>query len=450
MAIFLILCLVFYFWMKSIYIEQVKISLLHNIDIAQLQISQLNDTNNIAKSIKAATGLRVTVISNTGKVIAESDKEFENMDNHINRIEIIQAKNESFGFAIRYSNTFQKYLLYVAKRYTTKDDSYYLRMARDVEFIDDKFFYMALKIALLFFGFLGFGFLVSLHISKEVQTQTDNILSFLSNLTKQTRVSNINSNYSVEFVQITKLLSKVSKSLAKKNRLKSKYNTKLKLSNIQKDDIISAISHEFKNPIAVIDGYTQTLLEDKQLNQTIRERFLQKIHLNTIKLADMVDRLRLSIKLEDGNQSLNIENTNINNCVKQAVEELQQIYKKTDIMITSYDVYLDIDKTLINIVINNLIENALKYSSDTVFIRLDNHSLSIADSGIGIKPTDIEKITQKFYKISSSIHDNSLGIGLFLVKNILNLHSFKLSVESKENIGTKFEIIFEDSSQNLL
>jgi signal transduction histidine kinase len=94
------------------------------------------------------------------------------------------------------------------------------------------------------------------------------------NLTKQKRGAVIESKYSLEFNKITKLLTNVSDSLAKKDKQKAKYTAKLKLSNRQKDDIISAISHEFKNPIAVISGYTQTLLVDKDINQKIRDKFL--------------------------------------------------------------------------------------------------------------------------------------------------------------------------------
>ncbi len=440
---FFTLCFVFYFWMKSIYIEQIKISLLHNIDIVQLQITQLDDTNNITRDIKASTGIRVTIISNTGIVIGESDKDFDKMDNHINRIEIVQAKNESYGYAMRYSKTLKKELLYVCRQFSTKQDSYYIRMARDIEFIDEEFFGIALKITILLFAFLLFAFFISLNISKDVQTQTENILSFLRNLTKQNRQANISSDYSIEFIQITKLLSKVSKSLSKTNKRKSKYTTKLKLSNRQKDDIISAISHEFKNPIAVINGYTQTLLEDELINKTIRKKFLQKIQSNAMRLADMVDRLRLSVKLEDGKQSLNIENTNINQCIEQTVEVLRHIYIDADIKIIGTDIYLDIDKMLINIVIGNLLENALKYSQDTVTITLDKYSLSIEDSGIGISQENITKIISKFFRVSTNTHDNSLGIGLFLVKNILELHKFKLLITSEENRGTKFQILFK-------
>jgi len=441
LIIFLTLGIIIYFWVKDIYIEQTKINLLRNIDIISLQITTLQDANTEAKKIKDIIHLRVTIISQNGTVLGESDQDFTTMDNHLNRAEIIQAKDQAYGSTIRYSHILNKKLLYVAKKFNINKQEYYIRMAKDIKLINQYFLYLSFKIGFLFFIFMLSAFWIAVRISKNLQDETKKILEFLSNLTTQTKPIQIESIYSIEFNKITKLLSDVSKSLAKKNKQKLKYTTKLKLSNRQKDDIISAISHEFKNPIAVISGYTQTLLEDKDINKNIREKFLHKIASNSMKLTSMIDRLRLSLKLENGNQVLNFRTCNIKKLTQDIIEDLKETYKQRDIKLTiEDDIAIKVDETMFGIVITNLLENGLKYSQDTVYITIENQSITIEDSGIGMKNSDIPKVTNKFYRVSSDGWNNSLGVGLSLVKNILELHKFHLEINSIENEGSSFKI----------
>jgi len=442
LTIFLTLGIIFYIWIKDIYIQQTKVDLLHNIDIVSLQIKTLNDVDSIAKNIKKTIGLRVTIIAHDGTVLGESDKNVKRIDNHFNRAEIIKSRDQGYGSSIRYSHTVKKELLYVAKKFTLNNSDYYIRMARDIQLVNQQFLYLSFKISFLFLFFMVIAFWISLKISKNVQDETKEILEFLRNLTKQNKPISIESTYSREFNKITKLLTSVSQDLSKRNKQKAKYTARLKLSNRQKDDIISAISHEFKNPIAVITGYVQTLLEDKDINPKIREKFLSKIASNSNKLTNMIDRLRLSIKLEEGKQSSNFENYNITKLTSEICDDLKLTYKNRDIELETNNIKIKVDITMISIAISNLIENALKYSQDTVKIEINNKSLSVIDTGIGIKESEISKITDKFYRVPSNSWNNSLGVGLALVKNILDLHKFKLEIQSIKNEGSTFKIVF--------
>jgi len=433
-----------YFWIKSIFIEQTKIDLLHNIDIFALQIKDFKDIDNKIKDIKKVIDLRVTIIDKNGVVIGESDEDKSLMDNHLNRTEVLESKYNKFGSVVRYSNTLKKDLLYVSKKHVImNNDDYYIRMARDLDQIDEEYFFLTLKVALLFIVFIGIFFVVALKISKKVESETNSILKFLNDLIKQNKSLKIESNYSLEFQNITKLLTKVSDSLSKKDKQKSKYTAKLKLSNRQKDDIISAISHEFKNPIAVISGYSQTLLDDKDLNATIRDKFLEKIFSNSEKLTSMIDRLRLTIKLDEGKQPHTFTKTNITNITKNIIDDLKVTYPSRDINIEADDILMEIDETMMSIAITNIIENALKYSQDSVNIKISKKKLSVTDFGIGVNSNDISKLTEKFYRVSNNGWNNSMGVGLSLVSNILDLHKFSLDIKSIENEGSTFSIIFK-------
>jgi signal transduction histidine kinase len=441
-GIFLVLAFIFYFWIKNLYIEQIKIDLLHNVDIVSLQIKSLNNLDEKVDAIKNRIGLRVTIIDKSGVVIAESDKDKKTMDNHANRNEVILSKYQEYGDTIRYSNTLKKELLYVAKKYTLNNETYYIRMARDLEAINDGFYDMSLKVGLLFFFLLLLSFWIALRSSYQIEAETREILEFLKTLTKQKKGNKIESNYSLEFNKITKLLTQVSETLAKRDKQKAKYTAKLKLSNRQKDDIISAISHEFKNPIAVINGYTQTLLDDKNINENIRNKFLQKIASNSDKLTFMIDRLRLSIKLDEGKQQNTFIKTDLKRLVQNQIDDLNSAYPKREIIFEGESISKEVDETLLGVAVINLIENALKYSQEKVEITLSKERISIKDYGIGINEKDIENITKKFYRVSSNGWNNSLGVGLSLVANIVKLHKFNLNIESVEHEGSVFSIEF--------
>jgi signal transduction histidine kinase len=96
------------------------------------------------------------------------------------------------------------------------------------------------------------------------------------------------------------------------------------------------------------------------------------------------------------------------------------------------------DRTMIEIVISNLIDNALKYSDETVRVILENDALHVKDTGVGIKEEDIEKVTQKFYRSNSHSWDNSMGLGLALVNYILKLHNTTLEIQSSLGVGSDF------------
>jgi signal transduction histidine kinase len=407
-----------------------------------LQIQTFENLDKKVAKIKELIGLRVTIIDKSGVVIAESDKDKTTMDNHANRNEVILSKYQEYGDTIRYSNTLKKELLYVSKKYTLNNDTYYIRMARDLEAINDGFYDMSLKVVLLFFFLLLLSFWIALRSSYQIEAETREILEFLKTLTKQKKGNKIESNYSLEFNKITKLLTQVSETLAKRDKQKAKYTAKLKLSNRQKDDIISAISHEFKNPIAVINGYTQTLLDDKNINENIRNKFLQKIASNSDKLTFMIDRLRLSIKLDEGKQQNTFIKTDLKRLVQNQIDDLNSAYPKREIIFEGESISKEVDETLLGVAVINLIENALKYSQEKVEITLSKERISIKDYGIGINEKDIENITKKFYRVSSNGWNNSLGVGLSLVANIVKLHKFNLNIESVEHEGSVFSIGF--------
>ncbi len=445
--LFIIVGSIVYFWEKDIYIAQVKKSLQENINLVALILKDNSDYDKIAKDVREKLDTRLTIIAKNGKVLAESHKDKTKMDNHKYRDEIQQANKKEFGMSIRHSHTLNKELLYVAKKFPINGKIIYIRMAKEIKRINDKIYSLGFRVAFVLILFFMMTFYLSYKISLNVQRETKNILRFLLDLTKKRKNLYINSNFSKEFQDITRLLSKVSRILAKKEKQKSRYTAKLKKSSDQKDDIISAISHEFKNPIAVINGYSQTLLNDKDINPNIREKFLTKIYSNGEKLSLLIDKLRLSIRLDEKKMTPDLISTNIYNLTQQIIEDIGQNFKNREIVLKGKkDILINIDSTLMEVAIANIIENALKYSEEAVEVEIAENFISIKDSGIGISKTELENITKKFYRVSNNNWNNSLGLGLSIVSNIIKIHNFKLDIQSEETHGSVFIISWPQSN----
>jgi len=443
LALFLIVGAIVYYWVYEFYLNASKEALIQNTELVSFTINQNTDLDALAQKVKKQLHLRLTIIDEEGEILAESDKDKHTIDNHKYRTEIIQAAKENYGYTVRHSHTLNKDMQYIAKKYTLNGKTIYIRLAREVKGIRAEIINLGIKIVgvlLLFFLTILY---MSYKINIQIQHETNRIVDFLKSLTKKQKNTYIQSNFSQEFFQITNLLTKVSQILVKKEKQKNKYTQKLQKLNEQKDDIISAISHEFKNPIAVVNGYSQTLLDDESINTSIRKKFLTKIYTNGKKLSELIDRLRLSMKLDGGHQAINIKNIILYNLIEESVQYLEPNYKNRKVIITGdKNLQIEADSTLFSIVITNLIENAFKYSEDEVHVNIHENSIEIIDTGIGISEKDLQNITNKFFRVQSNRWNNSLGLGLFLVNNIINLHNFKLSIQSKLNKGSNFTIKF--------
>ena len=432
-----------YYWIKDFHLQQTKEALVNDIKIISFNIQDGADLDKLAKNVKAELGLRLTLIGLDGKILAESHKNKNEMENHKYREEVVSANENDYGTKIRHSKTIDKDLLYIAKRYDTFTPPMYIRLSKEIKNINADILVLGEEILGFLLLFFLFVLSVTYKISAKIETEIGKIANFLSSLTKKKKETYIRSELSLEFYNITLLLTKVAQILVKKEKQKSKFTAKLQSSNKQKDDIISAISHEFKNPIAVINGYSQTLMEDAEINPNIRQKFLTKIYKNGVKLSELIDTLRLSSKLDSGQQEMNFKTIKLSELIEDTVENIKLNYPKREVIIEGKgDVTIKGDSSLFSVVITNLVENAFKYSEDEVVLKYDAKSFSVSDSGIGISKKDIDNLTSKFYRVNENTWNNSLGLGLFIVSNILTLHHFKLEIKSQEHEGSTFRVLF--------
>jgi signal transduction histidine kinase len=297
-----------------------------------------------------------------------------------------------------------------------------------------------IAISILALGFSFFIFFIY-RGAKQIQRELVTINRYLKNLEKIDKIDYKTHFYISEFEEINQNLIKVLKSAKKREDIKQRYNAKLKLKNRQRADMIAAIAHEFRNPIASIMGYAQTLQDDLDIPKPLREKFLNKIYNNGNKIETLLSRLIMWNKFESKEANLYKSKFDIYRLANDVKQTLEESYKDRKIELLGRSREVEADRTLIEVVLKNLVENALKYSKETVIIDIQSDVISVIDRGVGLKKREIDKVTKKFYRSGVHSWDNSMGLGLSIVKTILKMHKTKLDIVSKEKEGSIFSFI---------
>ena len=217
-----------------------------------------------------------------------------------------------------------------------------------------------------------------------------------------------------------------------------------------KSDFISSVSHELRTPLTSVKGFSSLLVGEKfgKLPEEAKKR-LTKIDENVNKLMGIVNTLLDIARIESKKMEIKISPTDIIKIIKDTADFLAPQIEEKNMGLTlnvplRCEVYAD--KSLIERVIINLINNAIKFTPEkghiTISCRQNKNQavISISDTGYGIKQDDLDKIFQEFYRVSNPAHTSikGTGLGLSLVKRIIDTHKEKIWVESVLEKGTTF------------
>ncbi len=212
-------------------------------------------------------------------------------------------------------------------------------------------------------------------------------------------------------------------------------------------DFISNVSHEFKTPINAIEGYA-SLLQDHQQSQAEQDAYIEKILFNTHRLSTLTGNILLLSKIN--NQSIHPQRTvfRLDEQVRQAIVALEQKWTKKDI---DFDVELDKIsysgyESLLLHVWSNLIDNAIKFDPQGGMIALRLRQaegtavFTIDDNGPGVAPEEQERIFHKFYQSDNSHVMDGNGLGLPLVKKIVEFSGGTVTLENLPEAGCRFTV----------
>jgi signal transduction histidine kinase len=281
---------------------------------------------------------------------------------------------------------------------------------------------------------VGYVYIGAKKVAKELKV----VENYLDSVYKDNIEENHANFFTQEFDAINRQLINILRKIKKKDKKKRKQNAKIKLKNRQRSNMLSTIAHEFRNPIASIMGYAQTLNEDEDIPPHLRRKFLTKVYNNGEKIEELLSRLLLWNRFESGEQELQLSKFDIQPIIMDVVSNLKDKYKNRTVKVDNTSLKIKADKALMEIVMKNLIENALKYSKEEVEVKIEGNKISVIDKGIGISIKNLEKVTKKFFRTNEHLWDNSMGLGLAIVKQILKLHNSAIIIDSKEHVGSIF------------
>jgi len=225
-----------------------------------------------------------------------------------------------------------------------------------------------------------------------------------------------------------------------------------KLSDM-KNDFISNMTHELKTPIATI-SIASEMLKDNSISEDSnnRKKYANIIFSENKRLANHVEQVLQIAKLENGELELNKADRSLHQIIEDVAErfilQLEELGGEIILNLEAKNDIFKVDELHFSNMINNLIDNAIKYNNKQPLIKINTYNtmsgivIEVSDNGIGLSKENQSKIFDKFYRVSKgNVHDvKGFGLGLSYVLSIVKGHLGEISVESKLKEGTKFKI----------
>ena len=233
----------------------------------------------------------------------------------------------------------------------------------------------------------------------------------------------------------------------------------LKIRENYRREFIGNVSHELKTPLFTVQGYIETLLDGAINDKKIRGKYLERANKGVERLIYIVKDLDMITKLEVGELNLEKETFDIVELIKN-VYELLEMKASTNSISLAFDkryqqpIFVNADRDRIQQVVSNLIVNSIKYGRNqgTTEISVENLVMNkvlirVTDNGEGINNEEIPRLFERFYRVdkTGSREQGGSGLGLSIVKHILDAHNEKIYVESQIGVGSEFSFTLEKS-----
>ncbi len=370
--------------------------------------------------------LRITLIGSEGEVLYESLLNKDEMDNHNERPEIIEAREKGEGEAIRYSATSGTHTFYYAERLQNGN---VLRIGRDsvsVNRIMVNTLVIVLVIALcILFVCMGISHYLTKKLVEPIEKLATNIM-----LVDENNV----------YEEIRPFVNTI-----KEQHVNIINNAQLR------QEFTANVSHELKTPLTAISGYAE-LIGNGMTGKEDTIRFSNEIHSNANRLLSLINDIIKLSELDEADHQMEMERIDLYKLAENCVQMMQVTAEKQGIRLTlqGESAMAMANKGLMDEVFYNLCSNAIRYNKPggsvtvTVGTKDERPFLSVADTGIGIPKECQERVFERFYRVdkSRSKSTGGTGLGLAIVKHIVAQHNAALHLDSELGEGTTIEIVF--------
>lgn len=395
----------------------------------------VSDTTNADAEIfrQEQIKLRVTLIALDGTAIFDTNAAIGAMDNHNNRPEIVQARQDGIGKSIRKSSTIGRNTFYYACRL---DNGYIIRVAKESGSLFSVYINVFPMIGVLCVALFIGCILLGHYLTKSIIDPIDRMAENMDNIDSVKVYGEL-----MPFVQT----------------IKKQHEDILKNANLRQE-FTANVSHELKTPLTSISGYSE-LIESGMAGAEDTKRFAGEIHKSSDRLLTLInDIIRLSQLDQTMEPKDKFEEVNLYELAQNNIEILKFASKNNDVTIELHgsEQIVMANRQMMGELIYNLCDNAIRYNKPKgkVDITVSRNSenavfVEVRDTGIGISEMDQERIFERFYRVdqSRSKSTGGTGLGLAIVKHIVSHHNnAHLELQSKVGKGTCIRIIFSENS----
>lgn len=390
----------------------------------------------------AIRDLRVTIINKDGHVLFDNvNKDVRKMGNHVHRPEVKQALNLGKGSSVdRNSTTMGNDYFYSATYYP--QDKYVIRsalpynvdLAKSLQTDQHYLWFAAVIILLLTVVLYRFTHRLGSNITKlnefaakadhDGKIETDDLVDFSADELGDTAE------------RIVKLYLKLQRTQQEQNVLKRQ--------------LTQNVAHELKTPVASIQGYLETILENPKVDENTRLLFLQRCYAQSKRLTSLLVDMSMLNRMDDGAQMLSKEDVDVAELI-MAVEKESQLELNQRNMAMTCDIPPHIlirgNRSLLYSIFRNLADNAIAYAGQGRHITLtaqaneDVWQFTFSDNGIGVAPEHLARLFERFYRVDKgrSRKMGGTGLGLAIVKNAVLVHGGAIQVNNNQNGGLRFD-----------
>jgi signal transduction histidine kinase len=435
--------------MRKHNIEEKASSLEHMAVLLEPQIipyltgSGTGDLHSLVVAFSRQTGTRITVIDMTGMVLADSEKEARDMENHFYRPEIQASLNGEKRMSIRRSSTLKQEMMYMSVPLEASGRVVgALRLSlfmRSLEALLGVFRRELLKVVGLT---LLAALLMVFFLSKSVSGPVREVIDASSRVAAGDFEASVSVRRSGEFKRFAQSFN------AMTGKLKTMFDELRTLEKTKKDFIVN-VSHELRTPLTAIKGFLDTI--ETRAEEENRP-YLEIIRRNTERMIDIVKDLLVLSELEE--RGTKIDKTEVD--MKPLAESILKMFEKRAAdkgLALSLEAAPPLPAVLADPgqmegLLLNLVDNAVKYTDKgSVKVRLSVHGANLAieveDTGPGIDTGHLPHIFERFYVVdrSRSKKLGGTGLGLSIVKHIILAHRGSVSVKSRVGVGTTFSVL---------
>ena len=261
----------------------------------------------------------------------------------------------------------------------------------------------------------------------------------------------------IHSVPISTDLDFLSKELSKYTRLKKMELESFRAREEFRKEFVGNVAHELKTPLFTVQGYISTLLDGALKDPEVLKKYLKRADKGVDRLIYIVKDLDMITKIEFGDTKLVQSNFNIIEVIENVFDQLEMKAIKKNITLsfdelTPSSVFVHADEERIQQVLTNLLVNSIKYGHNNGTTEVTVESLSddkvivrITDNGEGIEAEHIPRLFERFYRVdkSGARSEGGSGLGLSIVKHIVEAHGEKIFIKSKYGIGSEFSFTLQ-------